>query len=126
MKVIYWLAFLSLIGLNVKAQNKTWKPEFQVNTSYNAYFQQAYGIYDRVPKGILEAISIDFTSNALGKAHLKAFNLNGQLVYSLQNEVNEGYNAMEINVNEWVPGIYFLEITTESGEVSRAKFVVSD
>jgi len=66
------------------------------------------------------------TTFALGKAHLKAFNLNGQLVYSQQNEVNEGYNAMEINVNEWVPGIYFLEITTESGEVSRTKFVVSE
>jgi N-acetyl-anhydromuramyl-L-alanine amidase AmpD len=80
-------------------------------------------VYPNPTKGKL---FIDFTSNALGKAHLKAFNLNGQLVYSQQNEVNEGYNAMEINVNEWVPGIYFLEITTESGEVSRTKFVVSE
>jgi hypothetical protein len=31
-----------------------------------------------------------------------------------------------LNVQDFVPGIYFLEVTTEQGEVQHAKFVVSE
>lgn len=55
MKKIFFLIFLSYGVL--LAQNKTWKPAFPLNKSFNTYFQQAYGIYDKVPKGILEAIA---------------------------------------------------------------------
>ncbi len=60
MKKIFFLTLLFTIVLwRVEGQNKkaSWKPEFPLNKSFNDYFQNAYGIYDRVPKGILEAIA---------------------------------------------------------------------
>lgn len=60
MKKIFFLTLLFAVALsNSEAQNKrvSWKHEFPLNKSFNDYFQNAYGIYDRVPKGILEAVA---------------------------------------------------------------------
>lgn len=80
-------------------------------------------VYPNPTKGKL---FIDFTSSSKGIATLKVLNINGQRVYIQQNEVEEGYNALELNVQDFVPGIYFLEVTSEQGEVQHAKFVVSE
>ncbi len=48
----------------IKAQETKWLRDIKqskLNTAYNAYFQSAYGIYDKVPKGILESIAFTQT-----------------------------------------------------------------
>jgi hypothetical protein len=65
-------------------------------------------------------LNIDFAQNINKNASVSVFESNGKPIY--QKNV-EGQDAIQINVNDWNRGLYFIRLTTNEGQTILSRFV---
>ncbi len=49
---------------------------------------------------------------------INVVNLNGAILYTSVQEFNEGNNLIELDVNSWADGMYFIQVTGNSFQTS--------
>ena len=75
------------------------------------------------PNPASESVNITFSSEEGSNAVLSVMNLMGQTVYTMNVNVNEGYNFVNLPVNQFRAGVYMVNIKTSKG-TSTQKLIV--
>ena len=58
---------------------------------------------------------IEFDVVASGKSDITVHNMNGQIMNKSTSQLSEGMNTIELDLNDFEAGIYFIEVRTEQG-----------
>ena len=75
------------------------------------------------PNPASESVNIAFTSVEADNAVITVRNLMGQTVYTLNRDVNEGNNLVNVPVKNFANGIYMVTVQTSKG-LSTQKLIV--
>lgn len=88
------------------------------------------GINNRVISGMKmypnpasESVKVTFSSEESANAVVSVMNLMGQMVYTDNVNIHEGYNMVTIPVNQFTSGVYMVNIKTNKG-MSTQKLIV--
>ena len=75
------------------------------------------------PNPASESVNVTFAAENAENGVISVMNLMGQTVYTANVEVNEGYNMINVPVNNFTSGVYMVTLTTKTG-ISTQKLVV--
>ncbi len=75
------------------------------------------------PNPAINNVNITFTSEESAMAVVSIFNLMGQIVYTSNENVYDGYNAINVNVNNLPSGVYMVNVKTNRG-TSTQKLII--
>jgi hypothetical protein len=67
---------------------------------------------------------INVRSNTLPLEHFTAYDMTGKVVYDFTSDAPNQHSR--INVSQWVPGLYILQMRSEKGDVVTKKIQVLD
>jgi hypothetical protein len=76
------------------------------------------------PNPVADQLTVELVSPSKGQARVNAYNLMGQRMVSLVQEVAEGTNFIQLDVSDYARGTYFFEVILEE-EVLRKEFIVT-
>lgn len=76
-----------------------------------------------MPNPVRDNMVLEFTMNKATDANINIVNALGQQIQQVANSSFEGTNTLEINTSNLVSGVYFLNITSETGTTTK-RFVV--
>jgi uncharacterized repeat protein (TIGR02543 family) len=65
-----------------------------------------------------------FSESDLVSCNLQVLDVKGMVVYVSTKSLNRGSNEYEIMCEKWLPGVYFIEVIFEDGNMYRKKHVV--
>ena len=71
------------------------------------------------PNPANKILNINYLSNKKGKIDISLATVTGQVVYSQNTNVSEGSFTHTIQTNQFVPGVYFLNVKSENGNTTR-------
>ena len=75
------------------------------------------------PNPASESVNVTFSSEESANAVVSVMNLMGQMVYTDNVNIHEGYNMVTIPVNQFTSGVYMVNIKTNKG-MSTQKLIV--
>ena len=75
------------------------------------------------PNPASDAVNVTFSSEESSNAVLSIMNLMGQMVYTTNVSIQEGYNMVNVPVNQLRAGIYMVNIKSNKG-TSTQKLIV--
>jgi hypothetical protein len=75
------------------------------------------------PNPTNSSLTISFSSSEKQKIELRIYNTLGKQIYFTKEEITKGKFEKEINVAKWSEGIYFLQVKTKEGNLSRKVIV---
>lgn len=75
------------------------------------------------PNPATDNVNVSFSSEESANAVLSVMNLMGQTVYTENVSIHEGYNLVNLSVNQFTSGVYMVNITTSKG-ISTQKLIV--
>jgi len=76
-----------------------------------------------MPNPVNSYMNVEFTMAEMTDANIRILNALGQQVQQVANGAFEGTNLIEVNTNNLVSGVYFLNITSKEGTTTK-RFVV--
>lgn len=76
-----------------------------------------------MPNPVANHMVLEFTMNKMEDANINIVNALGQQIQQVANGTYQGTNTIEINTTELASGVYFLNITSETGTTTK-RFVV--
>ena len=89
-----------------------------------------YAVNNRVISGMKmypnpasESVNITFSSEESANAVISVMNLMGQTVYTENVDIHEGYNFVNLSVNQFTSGVYMVNVKTDRG-TSTQKLIV--
>jgi len=75
------------------------------------------------PNPVVDNATLIFTSSKAQRLQIKGYDMLGQEILILNQNVNSGTNSIQINTSTLVKGVYMLSVRDGSGEVRTVKFV---
>lgn len=81
-------------------------------------------VFNIFPNPIKELLQVDFTINQNSNTVINLISLDGKIIRTLfDNQLPEGVNTLQLNVNECKAGVYFLQINTNNNN-SYKKIII--
>ena len=75
------------------------------------------------PNPATNNVNVTFSSEENAAAVISVMNLMGQTVYTENVNIHEGYNMLNLSVNNFSNGVYMVNIKTDKG-ISTQKLIV--
>ena len=94
--------------------------EFQVITLMRG--DVAFEITQVAPTPAKDVVGISFNNNSETTAQMSIYDITGKLVQSQDVQTRKGLNTVQLNVNNFIPGVYFVRLNNNS-ETITTKFV---
>ena len=69
------------------------------------------------PNPTVNQLNVSFNAEKQDNLHFDLYNLDGQLIKSIQKSVNSGLNTIEINTTDVISGVYYLSIKDSKNNV---------
>ena len=81
----------------------------------------SFAIYPNPTKG--DDVTLSLNTNQSQEAKIKVFNSSGQVVLNEETVINEGENKINLSINAFSSGIYYVQMTTEYGNQMTIKLI---
>jgi hypothetical protein len=75
------------------------------------------------PNPTSSQITLNFEAKANFDAEVRILDVTGRVMSSYGLAIQEGNNQMSMDVSSMNPGVYFIEMTDQNGEVENHKFI---
>ena len=113
---------LCLSFTNQDAAGNTMKVEVQAENTALSSVENDFEV-KVAPVPTSDILNIEFTAEKSEKYDLKVFNVTGQLIKEQALEINAGKNNLNLNVQDYAAGIYWLSINNDTGLKANTRFV---
>lgn len=77
------------------------------------------------PNPVRNILNLQFESDAESRGSIRVVDGFGKVIFEQQQALLEGTNRFEITVDEYTPGVYFIQVVTENGTLGVKKFIKS-
>lgn len=84
--------------------------------------ESAFGLVSVSPVPAVNTITLTYSSPAEGNVSINVIDATGKVVAQLNNETTHGLNNVEININNFASGVYFVQVSN-GAEVTTGKFI---
>lgn len=113
------MAYYRLKQVDYNGDNETF-------TAQSIYCKELVNPFRVYPNPAFDIIHIEFTSNKTNlNSRIELVDISGRIIYTESIKTDQGLNTYTLNNIEFNPGIYFIRVHLNAGEILTEKIVLS-